>query len=289
MLGLPQYSIDRLDDGRFLIHGSEIVIEHGPSDDIEGDRTEPFLHVDPAGRGGRGADGEVVDEAISAVGEERDHSIEPFFVKSGDDGAASDLPSLGIGGDQSLPHDGLQYLRQHPLAILLGGALPQNLPCHDGIAHDQKTLGTEAQIEDGAVILIIFRQEEKQRSTRQGLEISPQHSPYEREERSLVLLNDRVRYRRHSEIRTESQLSQNVHREQIRRIDDSHGFRGGIQTRIGSDVGKSRPIHQKIEHAVPPYPRPVVLPTQSGGVPTQFFDLPIESSLLGRVVPRVQQ
>ncbi len=49
------------------------------------------------------------------------------LVEGGHDGTAAGLPGLQIGGDEALPHDRLQDLRQHPFVVVLRVVLRQQV------------------------------------------------------------------------------------------------------------------------------------------------------------------
>mmetsp|Transcript_39105 Transcript_39105/g.94122 ORF Transcript_39105/g.94122 Transcript_39105/m.94122 type:complete len:684 (-) Transcript_39105:717-2768(-) len=251
VLRLAQHAVHCLDHRRLLRHRSEIVVEHGLADDVEGDGAESLFHVE--GGLDRGVIVEIGAETIAAVAEEADHAVEPAFVKARDDGPSSHLPNLWIGRDKPISHNRLQYLRQHPLTVLFRTAIPQYMPGHDRIANDQKALGTEAQIEYRSVILIVLREQQKERPSRQRLEVAPQRTLYEGEERSLVFLDDGIGYGRHAQRRSESESVRQILENEdydIERIDGTgrglvipipHYLRGGVIHEEFKDGGCAYP------------------------------------------------
>mmetsp|Transcript_17425 Transcript_17425/g.50762 ORF Transcript_17425/g.50762 Transcript_17425/m.50762 type:complete len:268 (-) Transcript_17425:219-1022(-) len=156
MLGLDEGGIDRLDYRGFVRDRTEIVIEYRLSDNVEGDGTEFFFHFDlPSGLALSFDDlVEGGDEGTVAIPEQTDHVLQPRLVKCGHDGSPPHGPRLGIGGDESLPHDGLQYLRQQTL-VEFRILVPQYMLRLHRIANDQETLGAEAQLVRTAVFVVV--------------------------------------------------------------------------------------------------------------------------------------
>mmetsp|Transcript_267 Transcript_267/g.629 ORF Transcript_267/g.629 Transcript_267/m.629 type:complete len:501 (-) Transcript_267:579-2081(-) len=166
VLGLDERGVHGLDHGGLVRDRSEFVIEHGESDDVEGDGAELFLHLDLATglAGGRVVLGgrllQISYQALVAVPEQAHHVIQPRLVERGHDGTTSHAPRLGIRGDQPLAHDGLQYLREDAL-VVQGVGIPQHVLRLHRVRYHQEALGTEAQLVRTAVLLLIALQSDE--------------------------------------------------------------------------------------------------------------------------------
>ena len=102
------------------------------------------------------------------------------------------LVSLGVlvllVHSQSLPHNRLQNLTQHPLAVNVHPTL-QDMLRHDGVGNDEEGFGTEGEGVDRTVLSVVGGEEEEEGTAGEGLEVAAEDAADEGEEAAFVLLN----------------------------------------------------------------------------------------------------
>mmetsp|Transcript_5941 Transcript_5941/g.17811 ORF Transcript_5941/g.17811 Transcript_5941/m.17811 type:complete len:426 (-) Transcript_5941:463-1740(-) len=202
---------------------------------------------------------------------------------------ATHPPRRRIRRNQTLAHDGLQDFCQHALAVLVGRRHAQNVLGHDGIRNDQERLRTEAEIEDGTVILEVLGQQQEQRTARQRLQVAAQHPLDEAEERAFVFLNHGRRHRCQSDRRPESQRGCHVGKGQERDVDEVDRARTIAVIAVGRR-GHPLLVDEELEEGRLPHPRAVLSQPQPGKVAPHLFDLPVEALLArGVLVPHVDE
>ena len=133
------------------------------------------------------------------------------------------LPGSGIGGDQSLSHDGFENFGQHALAVLVRRGTTQNVLGHGRVADHQKGLGAKGQVEDWPTLQKVLVEEQKERTSRQRLEVTAQTALDEGKEGSLVLLDGGCGDGGHSKGGTKSHKAQDVDGKQNRHVQSVGG------------------------------------------------------------------
>mmetsp|Transcript_29905 Transcript_29905/g.79914 ORF Transcript_29905/g.79914 Transcript_29905/m.79914 type:complete len:279 (-) Transcript_29905:493-1329(-) len=174
VLRLPQRLNGRLDHGRGVLNGLELVVEHGPPDNVERERAEPLLEVaDPARRGAaaralaRRRDArlrfalhggvEVDHQLLCLVAEHVHHGREPSLVERWHDRAPPHLPGLRVCRDEALAHHILQNLGQRTL-IVPGRVVAQHVLGGLGLRDDNERFGPEAELVHIAELLHVLEQ-----------------------------------------------------------------------------------------------------------------------------------
>ena len=172
MRRLLQAVVHGADDGRLLCHRPKIVVEYRQADNIQTHRAKTLLHVHhfAARRGFI----QIPHELVRAVTEQADHVIEPRLVKSRHELPTAILPHGVRRWNQSLSHDWLQNLRQHPF-IERKRLLLQHLSHDDGIAQHHENLGPERQLEHPTVPSKVRVQRQENRSPHQIIDHALAH------------------------------------------------------------------------------------------------------------------
>eukprot|EP00967_Tisochrysis_lutea_P114142 scaffold181686_cov32-Tisochrysis_lutea.AAC.1 len=141
VLNLTQGAHGGFDDRRLLANRVKVVVEDCLADDVQRERAKALLHVNARTRARVGA--QLRDELVVGLPKLRDHPLKVELVKGRGDGTPPLGPRLGIGGDESLAHD--------------------EVARDDRVGDDHEGLGSEAHLEDGAILVEVRLHPEEER------------------------------------------------------------------------------------------------------------------------------